>query len=128
MFYGDQLEQAIETLEEAPELQDADILLFQEIDAVGVETIAKRLKYNYIFFPAILDHHRPIEYGDAILSKWPLTNPTKLILPIFIPGWLESRISASATISVGGRAITIYSTHLDITWMIFMLGEFQAEF
>ena len=128
MFYGDKLEQAIATLEDAPELRDADILLFQEIDAVGVETIAKRLHYNYVFYPAILDHHRRVEYGDAILSKWPLSNPTKNILPIFIPNWLESRISTSATIMVDGKEITVYSTHFDITWMIFMQGESQAEF
>ena len=128
MFYGDQLEQAIKALEEVPELQDADILLFQEIDAAGVDTIAKRLHYNYVFYPAILDHHRRVEYGDAILSKWPLSNPTKSILPIFIPNWLESRISTSATILVDGKEITVYSTHLDITWMIFRQGESQAEF
>jgi hypothetical protein len=65
MYYGEKLEQAIKTLEDAPELRDADILLFQEIDAVGVEAIAQRLGYNYVFYPAILDHHRRIEYGDA---------------------------------------------------------------
>lgn len=128
MFYGDKLEQAIETLEDVPELRDADILLFQEIDAVGVETIAQRLHYNYVFYPAILDHHRRIEYGDAILSKWPLSSPTKIVLPVFIPGWLESRISTSATVFLGGKEITVYSTHLDITWMIFMQRESQAEF
>lgn len=128
MFYGDKLEQVIQTLEEVPELQDADILLLQEIDAVGVDTMAKRLHYNYVFYPAILDHHRRIEYGDAILSKWPLKNPAKLILPIFIPNWLESRISTSATVVVDGTEIAVYSTHLDITWMIFKQGESQAEY
>jgi len=128
MFYGNKLEQAIETLAEAPELRDADILLFQEIDAAGVETIAQRLHYNYVFYPTILDHHRRIEYGDAVLAKWPLSNPTKIVLPVFIPGWLESRSSTSATITIGGKEILAYSTHLDITWMIFMRGESQAEF
>jgi endonuclease/exonuclease/phosphatase family metal-dependent hydrolase len=128
LFYGAKLEQAIAALETAPELRDADVLFFQEIDRVGVETIAQRLHYNYVFYPTILDHHRRIEYGDAILSKWPLSDPTKIVLPIFLPGWLESRSSTRATLTAGGREITLYSTHLDLTWMIFRRGESQAEF
>ncbi len=127
MFYGDKLEQTINTLAETPELRDADVLLFQEIDAAGVETIAQRLRYNYVFYPTILDHKRRIEYGDAVLSKWPLSNPAKIVLPVFIPGWLESRSSTRATITIDGKEIIAYSTHLDITWMIFRRGESQAE-
>jgi endonuclease/exonuclease/phosphatase family metal-dependent hydrolase len=127
LFYGERLEQAIQTIKDAPELRDADVLLLQEIDAAGVETLAERLGYNYLFYPAILDHHRRVEYGDAILSKWPLSQPTKTILPVFLPGWLEGRISASANLSIGDKEITVYSTHLDITWMIFQRGETQAQ-
>lgn len=127
LFYGDRLEAAIQTLVETPELQNADVLLFQEIDAAGVEEIARRLNYNYIFYPTILDHQRRIEYGDAILSKWPLSNPSKLVLPVFFPGWLESRSSTGAIMTVAGREIIVHSTHLDITWMIFRRGESQAD-
>jgi hypothetical protein len=41
LHHGENLEQAIETLEDGVELRGADILLFQEIDAKGVETIGR---------------------------------------------------------------------------------------
>ncbi len=128
MHYADQVEQAIETLEDVDELRDAEILLLQEIDAAGVETIAKRLRYNYVFYPAAFNPQRQKLFGNAILAKWPLQNPTKIVLPNFIPGWLESRNSANATITIGGRDISVYSAHLDLTWMFLMRHESQGEF
>jgi endonuclease/exonuclease/phosphatase family metal-dependent hydrolase len=118
MHYGEKLDQAIETLESADELQNADVLLLQEMDAAGVETLARRLHYNYIFYPAAIHRQRREEYGNAILSKWPLSDPAKIVLPNWLPGWLQSRNAARATISVGNRDILLYSVHLDTTWMI----------
>jgi endonuclease/exonuclease/phosphatase family metal-dependent hydrolase len=69
-----------------------------------------------------------IEYGNAILSIWPLSEPEKIVLPNFIPHWLEDRNSARATISLGGREITVYNTHLDTYWSTLQRGVSQAEF
>jgi endonuclease/exonuclease/phosphatase family metal-dependent hydrolase len=126
--YAVNLEQTIQTLEDVEELRDADILLLQEIDAEGVETIAQRLRYHYIFYPAAFNRQRRIEIGNAILAKWPLRNPDKIVLPNALPGWLESRNSASATILINGREIHVYCVHLEISWMLFMRGESQVEF
>jgi hypothetical protein len=103
MHHGEKLQQAIETLEDAEELRDADILLLQEIDAEGVETIAQRLRYNYVYYPAFFNRQHQKEFGNAILAKWPLSEPNKIVLPNALPGWLESRNSASATILLDGR-------------------------
>lgn len=126
--YADNVDQTIQTLEDAEELQDADILLLQEIDAKGVEKIAQRLRYNYVFYPAAFNRQRRKEIGNAILAKWPLSDPDKIVLPNALPGWLESRNSASAMILINGREIHIYCVHLEITWMLFMRGESQVEF
>ena len=126
--YADNLEQTIQTLEDAEELRDADILLLQEIDAKGVETIAQRLHYHYIFYPAAFNRQRRIEIGNAILAKWPLSDPEKIVLPNALPGWLESRNSASAKIIINGREIQVYCVHLEVTWMLLMRGESQVEF
>ena len=128
MHYGDKMEQAIEALEDVAELRGADILLLQEIDAEGVETIAQRLHYNYVFYPAFFNRQRRKAYGNAILAKWPIRNPAKIPLPNVLPGWMESRNSANATILLGGKEIPVYSVHLDLTWMLFMRGESQVEF
>jgi len=118
LHYGEKLEQVIEALKSADELQEAHVLLLQEIDAAGAEMLARRLHYNYIFYPAAFHRQRREEYGNAILSKWPLSEPAKIVLPNWLTGWLQSRNAARATISVGDRDILVYSVHLDTTWMI----------
>lgn len=128
LHHAEKLEQAIETLEDGAELRDADILLLQEIDLGGVETIAQRLHYNYIYYPAFFSRRHQEEFGNAILAQWPLSNPDKIVLPNALRGWLESRNSASATILLDGRDINIYSVHLDYSWMLLRRGESQAEF
>jgi endonuclease/exonuclease/phosphatase family metal-dependent hydrolase len=128
LHHGEKLAQAIETLEDAEQLRDADILLLQEIDLEGVEKIAQSLHYSYVYYPAFFNRHHQKEFGNAILAKWPLRNPDKIVLPNALPGWLESRNSASATILLDGREIIIYSVHLDYTWMLLRRGESQGEF
>jgi len=88
LHHGEKLEQAIETLEDAPELRDADILLLQEIDVEGVEAIAQKLHYNYVYYTAFFHPRFKKEFGNAILTKWPLSNPDKIVLPMLFPaGW-----------------------------------------
>jgi len=127
LHHAEKLEQAIQTLEDGVELRGADILLLQEIDLGGVETIAQRLHYNYVYYPAFFNRRHQEEFGNAILAKWPLSNPDKIVLPNALPGWLESRNSATATILLDGRAINIYSVHLDYTWLLLRRGESQVE-
>ena len=128
MHYAEKAEQAIETLENVTELQEADVLLLQEMNVEGVEKIAQRLHYNYIYYPAAIHRQRREEYGNAILSKWTLSEPAKIVLPNWLPGWLQSRNAARAVISLGGREIRVYSVHLDTVWMVARWRETQGEF
>lgn len=128
LHHGEELEQAIQSLEDVAELRDADILLLQEIDLDGVETIAQRLQYNYVYYPAFFSRRLQKEFGNAILAQWPLSYPDKIALPNALPGWLENRNSASASILLNGREINIYSVHLDYTWMLLRRGQSQVEF
>jgi endonuclease/exonuclease/phosphatase family metal-dependent hydrolase len=128
LHYAEKLDQAISTLEDVPELQDADVLLLQEMDLEGVETLAQRLHYNYVFYPAAFHRVRKEEYGNAILSKWHLSHPAKIILPNWLPGWLQSRNAARATISVGMTDFLVYSVHLDTVWVVPVWALTQGEF
>lgn len=128
MHYGEKLDQAIATLENTPQLRGADVLLLQEMDAEGVETLAQRLHYNYVFYPAAMHRQRREEYGNAVLSKWPLRNSTKIVLPNWLPGWLQSRNAARAITTVGEVDILLYSLHLDTTWMIPQWAVTQGDF
>jgi endonuclease/exonuclease/phosphatase family metal-dependent hydrolase len=75
-----------------------------------------------------MHRQRREEYGNAILSKWPLEEPAKIVLPNWLPDWLQSRNAARATISYSNGKILIYSAHLDVVWMAPFWGTSQGEF
>lgn len=126
LHFGEKLDDVVATLENASELQDADLLLLQEINAEGVERIAGRLRYNYTFYPTVFSRKRQSDFGIAILSKWPLHNPELIMLPNWLPGWIENRFAVKAVTSMKDRDITVYNTHLDLVWME-PQGKFLAE-
>jgi len=117
LHFGEKLDEAIKTLEITRELHDADLLLLQEIDEDGVVNIARSLHYNYIYYPTVFSRQRGKEYGLAILSKWPLKDSGKILLPNWLPGWVENRYAIKVVASVHSMDITVYNTHLDVAWM-----------
>lgn len=128
LHHAEKLAQVIATLENAAELQNADVLLLQEVNLSGVEEISRRMKYNYIYYPAAFHGRLREEFGNAILSKWPLSDPAKIVLPNWLPRWLESRNAARATISVENSRILVYSVHLDTVWMVPVWAQTQGDF
>src|SRR5678815_2009460 len=51
----------------APPLQEADVVLLQEMDAPGTEAIAQSLSSGYVYYPASVRPGEP-DMGNAILS------------------------------------------------------------
>jgi endonuclease/exonuclease/phosphatase family metal-dependent hydrolase len=95
-------------------LTGADVITLQEMDEAGTELIARTLGINYVYYPAVLHpaHHR--NFGDAILSPWPLTDDVKIVLPHHGRWRKSERIAVGATVHVGGQeAVRAYSVHLD---------------
>jgi endonuclease/exonuclease/phosphatase family metal-dependent hydrolase len=123
LHHGEHLEEIIAILETTSELQDADILLFQEIDAEGTNKIAEELQDNFVYAPAIFNRRLGKDHGNAILSKWSLRSAQKIDLPNWFPPLTEERNAAYAITSIGGMEIAVYSAHLDLLWM-----DRQAEF
>jgi endonuclease/exonuclease/phosphatase family metal-dependent hydrolase len=114
---GQKLEQAIEEFSQLDELRNADIILLQEMDTEGVKILAERLKYNYVYYPASVHtkHHK--EFGNAILSKWPIKDHKKIVLPHENPFRKQKRIAAVATVHIGEYEILAYSVHTEIFWL-----------
>lgn len=115
--FAEEVEQAIEELAENQDLADADILLLQEMDETGVEEMARSLEYNYVYFPASIHSHHDRNFGNAILSKWPLSDPEKLILPHKNPRNGQIRIAAKAVADIAGTDVHIYSVHTETNWL-----------
>jgi hypothetical protein len=68
-------------IEELGEIPNIDILLLQEVDEIETERIARALKQNYVYYPASVHTKHDKNFGNAILSNWPIKESEKLILP-----------------------------------------------
>lgn len=96
---------------------DADVVLLQEVDrgrrrSDGVDQarwLASRLGYEAVFGPG--RHARPGASGNAVLSRHPIRSSGNTRLPSR-PG-LYGRGLVRATIDVDGRAVDVFSTHLE---------------
>jgi len=114
---GQEIERAISELTGVPELCRADIILLQEMDAEGTEKIAEELEYNYVYFPAAVHAKHGREFGNAILTRWPITDSWKLLLPHQDPVRKNRRIAAVATIAIEEYEILTYSVHTEMAWL-----------
>jgi endonuclease/exonuclease/phosphatase family metal-dependent hydrolase len=111
---------AARVLSTAGNLRDADIILLQEMTAPATRFLADSLHMRYVYYPSI--HNRVLrrDIGDAILSRWPIVNDAKLILPSRSRYAKTQRTATAATITVKDQRIRVYSTHLgtpmDLGW------------
>ena len=112
-------------------LRGADFILLQEMDEVGTEQIARELQYNYIYYPTTMPTRIERNFGNAILSRWPLSQPHKLILPHKHPTNKQLRIAVRATAELPDREITLYSVHTEtytvLTKLVIVLVSHFAD-
>ncbi|MGH7495781.1 MAG: endonuclease/exonuclease/phosphatase family protein [bacterium] len=109
--FSEQIRLATEELSNFPELRQADILLLQEMDEAGADSIARALAYNYVYYPATLHPQSHRDFGNAILAKWPLRNERKILLPHAVMGSQTRRIAVAAIVVVANFEILTYSLH-----------------
>ncbi|MGE0269333.1 MAG: endonuclease/exonuclease/phosphatase family protein [Candidatus Omnitrophota bacterium] len=112
--FSKKIEKAVNILNQNKDLKDADIILLQEMDETGVEKIAKELNYNYVYYPAVFHPIPKQNFGNAILSKWPILNDSKIILSDDSDEKLQ-RIAASATLDINGKKMMVFSVHMRIS-------------
>lgn len=115
-----QIDRAVTVLRSTPALRDADVVLLQEMDAPGTARIAASLGMFYVYYPATLHPLSGRDFGEAILSRWPIMDDAKIILPHPSRFQHTQRIAVGATILAGGVPVRVYSTHLgtisDVSW------------
>jgi endonuclease/exonuclease/phosphatase family metal-dependent hydrolase len=126
--FSENINEAIETLAGVEELKDADVLLLQEMDVEGVELIAQTLGYDYVYFPASIHRTHGKDFGNAILSRWPISRSSKTILPNTFPFINQTRIVVKAEIVVDGLELDVYNIHLETVWMAARQGNTQVDF
>ena len=110
--FARRIDGAIALLKTDKALQGADVVLLQEMDASGTERVARALGMGYVYYPAI--HHRGTrrDFGNAVLSRWPIVEDAKLVLPHASRYAGTHRIATAATLRIGASSVRVYSTHL----------------
>ena len=110
--YALRVDRALAALRDQPQLQGADLVALQEMDAPGTEAIARGLGLAYVYYPASVHPKHKRDVGNAILSRWPIESTFKLPLPHRSRVVGQSRLAAGAIVLVAGRRVRFYSLHL----------------
>ena len=110
--YAIRIDSALATIRAEPGLRDADILLLQEMDATSTRYVARELGMWFVYYPATRHFRYKRDFGNAVLSRYPIVEDSKIILPH--PALLHGsvRIATAATIQIDTARIRVYSAHL----------------
>lgn len=134
---GDDLRRLIELLRDDAEIGQADIIGLQEVDRNRKRTgnvntarlMAEGLGLHYVWAappPPPTGKEQEEETGVAILSPYPLTEATRIVLPNPGPGG-RRRAGVGATVQVGATPLRVYSVHAETrTSSEKRLEQFQA--
>jgi endonuclease/exonuclease/phosphatase family metal-dependent hydrolase len=106
------VDSAIAVLASNPALRDADVFLLQEMDENATRRIADSLRLWYVYYPAIFHLRTHRRFGNAVLSRWPIVEDKKVVLPHVSRFVRTQRTATAATIRVGQTLVRVYSTHL----------------
>jgi endonuclease/exonuclease/phosphatase family metal-dependent hydrolase len=110
--YALRVETAIAVMTADPETRAADVILLQEMDEASTRRVAEAFGMSYVYYPGTFRLKLRKDFGNAILSRWPIIGDSKILLPH--KGLLggTQRIAVGATIRVGREEVRVYSTHL----------------
>lgn len=110
--YALRVERVIYALQSYGPLRGADVIMLQEMDAPATQRIAAAMGMAYVYYPAGIHPSTHRDFGNAILSRWPITADEKLMLPHLGRLRHGRRIATAATLRVGSVPVRVYSLHL----------------
>jgi endonuclease/exonuclease/phosphatase family metal-dependent hydrolase len=112
--YGRNVTGAAALLRGDVRLKDADVIALQEMDETGVECLARTLGLNYVYYPAAVHPADHRNFGNAILSPWPIEDDVKIPLPHLGRFRRMQRIAVAATVRVRGDVpVRVFSVHFE---------------
>jgi endonuclease/exonuclease/phosphatase family metal-dependent hydrolase len=106
-------DRAIALFRDHPELAAADVVALQEMREDAVASIASALGYDYVYYPSAFHPSAHGNFGNAVLSRWPIVEDRKLPLP-HLSRWRKlQRVACVAVVQAGARRVRVYSVHLE---------------
>jgi endonuclease/exonuclease/phosphatase family metal-dependent hydrolase len=110
--FSARVDSAIALLRTDSTLRAADVFLLQEMNEPAVQRVARALDAEYVYYPAIYHFRTRRDFGNAVVSRWPIVDDRKLVLPHTAVFTRTQRIATAATLSVRGALVRVYSAHL----------------
>lgn len=111
--YGEEAAEAVEEFRADEHLAIADLVLLQEVDQESTEFFARSLGYDYVYYPASIHPKTGRNMGNAVLSRAPLEEKEKLLLPHTSPFNGQRRIATRAETTLEGIDLAASSVHLE---------------
>jgi endonuclease/exonuclease/phosphatase family metal-dependent hydrolase len=106
------IDSALVVLQTDAGARSADVILLQEMDAPSTARMAAALGMHYVYYPATLHPKTKRDFGNAILSRWPIVADAKILLPHISRLRRTRRAATAATIRIGATDVRVYSAHL----------------
>ncbi|MBI3081751.1 MAG: endonuclease/exonuclease/phosphatase family protein, partial [Gemmatimonadetes bacterium] len=110
--FGRHVDRLIELLQLAGSADGADIVTLQEVDPAQTDRLAQALGMAYVYYPAVVHPRSGRDFGNAVLSRWPIVDDRKVILPHHGRFRDSQRAATAATVVVGDDSLRVYSVHL----------------
>ncbi len=115
--FGVEIDAAALELAANPHLRDADIVLVQELDEDGTARLAEQLSLNFVYAAPGVHQQTGRNFGNAVLSPWPLGEPEVIRLPYKASVRGQSRVLTLSEVTVGSLAIRTGSVHTEVPSM-----------
>jgi endonuclease/exonuclease/phosphatase family metal-dependent hydrolase len=113
---GRRIAEAVAALARHTDLRDADIVVLQEMNAEGVAAVAKALRMNSAYYPATRERGGGRDWGNAVLSPWPIEDARKILLPHLGRVRGRGRTATSVLVRHALGPVRVYSTHFGSPW------------
>ena len=110
--YANDVDGALAAIRADEHLRGADVIALQEMDAAGVDRIARGLGLGYVYYPAAIHPGGGKDFGNAVLVRGRILDDGKVFLPHLSRGRQMQRVAVWADVDVDGLRFRMYSLHL----------------
>jgi endonuclease/exonuclease/phosphatase family metal-dependent hydrolase len=110
--FGRRIDRARQLFERVDPLARASLVLLQEMDAEGTEALASALGLGWVYHRATVHPRTGRDFGNAVLSRWPILGDRKITLPHRSVRDGTLRAATCATVATPAGEVEVCSLHL----------------